>query len=304
VGRIVVVGSYNVGMTIVGPELPVPGQTVLGHTFDMGPGGKGSNQAIGAKRLGGDVTLVAKVGSDVFGSDARALFEREGLMGPGVMEADTHTGVGLILVDDRGANMISVAAGANGRLAPDDLDLVPGLFDGASHALCQLECPPGLFAGVAVRARATGVTTVLNPAPARSLDDGIYELVDILTPNETELAVLTGLPTGEDEQVETAARRLLERGVGSVVVTLGERGAMWVGRAGARRFPAFEADARDSTGAGDAFNAGLVAALAAGASMDEAIRLGCRAGAFCVTRIGVIDGLATREQLDAEVPPI
>ena len=302
-GRIVVVGSYNVGMTIVGPELPVPGQTVLGHTFDMGPGGKGSNQAIGAKRLGGDVTLVAKVGADVFGSDARALFAREGLMGPGIMEADTHTGVGLILVDDRGGNMISVAAGANGLLIPDDLDRLPGLFDGTSHALCQLECPPELFAGMAVRARASGATTILNPAPARTLDDDIYGLVDILTPNESELAVLTGLPTGEDQEVEAAARRLLERGVGSAVVTLGERGAMWVGPARSRRFPAFAVRARDTTGAGDAFNAGLVTALASGASMEDAVALGCRAGAFCVTRIGVIDGLATREQLDAEVPP-
>src|SRR5436309_9421589 len=110
-GRVVVVGSYNVGLTVKSPTLPLVGQTVLGHTFDMGPGGKGANQAIGAKRLGGDVTLVAKVGSDVFGSDARALFEREGVMGPGIMGADTHTGVGLILVDDRGGNMISVAAG-------------------------------------------------------------------------------------------------------------------------------------------------------------------------------------------------
>jgi len=303
VGRIVVVGSYNVGMTIVGPELPVSGETVLGHTFDMGPGGKGSNQAIGARRLGGAVTLVAKVGSDVFGSDAKALFEREGLMGPGVMETDTHTGVGLIMVDDRGGNLISVAAGANGLLTSDDMDLVPGLFDGASHALCQLECPPELFAGVAERARAAGAATILNPAPARSLDDGIYGLVDILTPNETELAVLAELPTGEDEQVEAAARRLLDRGVGSVVVTLGERGATWVSRTGSRRFPAFAVRARDTTGAGDAFNAGLVTALAAGASMEDAVALGCRAGAFCVTRIGVIGGLPTREQLDVEVPP-
>ena len=172
-GRVVVVGSYNTSLTVVAPSLPAPGQTVLGHTFDMGPGGKGSNQAIGARRLGADVTLVAKVGNDPFGAAARDLFEREGLLGPGILDAQTHTGVGLILVDDEGNNMISVAPGANARLAPGDLDHLPGLFDGASHLLCQLECSPELFAAAARRAREAGATTVLNPAPAVPLpDDG------------------------------------------------------------------------------------------------------------------------------------
>jgi ribokinase len=302
-GRVVVVGSYNVGLTVVGPALPMSGQTVLGHTFDMGPGGKGSNQAIGAKRLGADVTLVAKLGNDVFGAEARSLFEREGLLGPGIVEADTHTGVGLILVDDSGQNMIAVAPGANGRLRAVDLDALPGLFDGASHLLCQLECPPELFLAAARRARAAGATSVLNPAPASALSDELYELVDILTPNETELAVLTELPTGSDQEVQIASRSLLVRGVGQVLVTLGERGAMLVREGTARLFPAYPAAARDSTGAGDAFNAGLVAALAQGFTMAEAINLGARAGAFCVTRLGVIEGLPTMTDLDREVPP-
>src|SRR5947208_10407366 len=148
-GGVVVVGSYNVGLTVISPTLPAVGQTVLGHTFDMGPGGKGSNQAIGAKRLGADVTLVAKVGRDVFGAGARDLFEREGLLGPGILQADSHTGVGLIMVDDDGRNVIAVAPGANAMLSETDLDAVPGLFDGASVLLCQLECPPELFAGAA-----------------------------------------------------------------------------------------------------------------------------------------------------------
>jgi ribokinase len=301
-GRVIVVGSYNVGLTVVGSSLPAPGQTVLGHTFDMGPGGKGSNQAIGARRLGADVTLVAKVGNDAFGTAARELFEREGLLGPGILEAGTHTGVGLILVDEQGHNMIAVAPGANALLTPEDLDRVPGLFEGASHLLCQLECPPELFMAAARRARAVGATTILNPAPAVVLPDEAYALIDILTPNQTELAVLTGLDQEGGNHAEEAARILIERGTGEVIVTLGDRGVVRVTSQGGDRRPARKAPARDTTGAGDAFNAGLVAGLAADRPIEEALDLGIRAGAFCVTRLGVIDGLPTREQLDREVP--
>jgi ribokinase len=301
-GRVVVVGSYNVGLTVVAPTLPAPGQTVLGHTFDMGPGGKGSNQAIGARRLGADVTLVVKLGRDPFADAALELFDGEGLLGPGILEAGGHTGVGLILVDDEGRNMIAVAPGANGSLVPDDLDRVPELFEGASHLLCQLECSPELFAGAAERARAAGVTTILNPAPAVPLSERILGLADILTPNQTELAALSGAAVEDERQIESAARSLQARGVGEVVVTLGERGVLRVAPDGSEMRSARSVTVRDTTGAGDAFNAGLVTGLAAGLSMTEAIGLGIRAGAFCVTRLGVIDGLPTRQQLDAEVP--
>jgi ribokinase len=301
-GRVVVVGSYNVGLTVVGPALPSPGQTVLGHTFDMGPGGKGSNQAIGAARLGAEVTLMVKVGKDVFGGDARRLFEREGLLGPGFLETDAHTGVGLILVDDGGHNMIAVAPGANGLLVPEDLDRVPGLFDGATHLLCQLECSVELFMAAARRAREGGVVTILNPAPAVSLPDDAYSLVDILTPNQTELSVLTGAAPDDPGQLEDAARSLIRRGVRQVIVTLGARGVLRVSSDGAEELAARRVPVRDTTGAGDAFNAGMAAGLAADGSMEEALDLGVRAAAFCVTRLGVIDGLPTRAQLDEEVP--
>lgn len=301
-GRVVVVGSYNVGLTVVAPTLPAPGQTVLGHTFDMGPGGKGSNQAIGARRLGADVSLVVKLGDDAFAADARDLFAREGLLGPGVLEGDTHTGVGLIFVDEEGRNMIAVAPGANGRLGPRDLEAIPGLFEGASHLLCQLECPPSLFAAAARPARAAGVTTILNPAPAVVLEDEVLALADVLTPNETELEVLSGTRVRGEEEAEAAARTLIARGVGAVVVTLGERGVLLVTPDGASHRPARSVRAVDTTGAGDAFNAGFATGLASGLSVGDALDLGIRAGAFCVTRLGVIDGLPTREQLDAEVP--
>ncbi len=301
-GRVVVVGSYNVGLTVVAPALPAPGQTVLGHTFDMGPGGKGSNQAIGARRLGADVTLVVKLGRDSFAQAALELFDREGLLGPGILETGGHTGVGLIVVDDDGRNMIAVAPGANGHLVTSDLDRMPDLFEGASHLLCQLECSPELFAGAAERARAAGATTILNPAPSVPLSESVLALVDILTPNQTELAALSGVAATDGREIEAAARSLQARGVGEVVVTLGERGVLRVMPEGVQSQPARAVPARDTTGAGDAFNAGLVTGLSAGFSMTEAIDLGVRAGAFCVTRLGVIEGLPTRQQLEAEVP--
>jgi ribokinase len=242
------------------------------------------------------------VGDDLFGDSARELFEREELLGPGILKADTHTGVGLILVDDKGHNMIAVAPGANALLKPEDLERVPGLFDGASHLLGQLECPPELFMAAARQARAAGATTILNPAPAVPLPDEAYGLIDILTPNQSELTVLTGLDPGGGDHAEEAARILIERGTGEVIVTLGDRGVARVTPQGADRRPARNVPVRDTTGAGDAFNAGLVAGLAAGRPMEEAVDLGIRAGAFCVTRLGVIDGLPTRTQLDEEVP--
>lgn len=300
--RVVVVGSYNVGLTVIGPRLPVAGETVLGHTFDMGPGGKGSNQAIGARRLGADVTLVTKVGTDQFGRAAHDLFRAEGLEGPGILDTDTHTGVGLIIVDDHGTNVIAVAPGANARLAVEDLDHIDGLFDDAGYLLCQLETPPELFVAAATRARAAGARAILNPAPAIRLDDEVLRWVDVLTPNQTELATLTAMPVSSTQEVVAAARWLIERGAGEVIVTRGPQGAVRVTADDAQSFAARSVTPVDTTGAGDAFNAGLVAELAAGADYAAAIALGNRAGAFCVTRVGVIGGLPTRNQLEAEVP--
>lgn len=300
--RIIVVGSYNVGLTVISPELPQPGQTVLGHTLDVGPGGKGSNQAIGARRLEADVTLVCKLGNDRFSDDAVALFEKEGLAGPGILSAETYTGTGLILVDDSGANMISVAPGANAQLKATDLDAIHDLFNDGGYLLCQLEAPAELFLGAAQRARAAGMTTVLNPAPAVPLDHAILSWIDILTPNESELATLTGMPTDNDAAVEAAARSLLADGVGEVVVTLGERGGIRVAGDVTQPFAAHPVTAVDTTGCGDAFNAGFVAGLAMGDDPSAALDLGARAGAYCATRIGVIDGLPTRTQLDMKIP--
>lgn len=300
--RVVVVGSYNVGLTIISPRLPTPGETVLGHTFDLGPGGKGSNQAIGAARLGADTTLVAKLGADSFGVEARELFRAEGLLGPGILESRTHTGVGLVLVDDQAENMISVAPGANADLQGDDLDSIDDLFSGSGYLLCQLEAPTELYVDAAELARDNGFKTILDPAPAVRLSDDALALTDLITPNEHELGLLLGREDSADDAIEPAARELLERGVGEVIVTMGSAGVARFSSTETMNYRAKRVSAIDTTGAGDAFNAGLAAGLASGASLDESVALGVRAGAFCVTRIGVVPGLATREQLDAEVP--
>jgi ribokinase len=205
------------------------------------------------------------------------------------------------MVDKAGNNMISVAPGANANLRSTDLDSILHLFEGASHVLCQLECPVELFVGAAERARAAGITTILNPAPARPLPPDACALINIITPNETELKALTDADGSEGDSVEERARFLITRGVDHVIATLGDRGATWVSSQGTVSLPARPVVARDTTGAGDAFNAGLVAELARGATMAEAIDLGMRAGAFCATKLGVIDGLPTRSQLDDEI---
>jgi ribokinase len=306
-GHLLVVGSYNATLTVFSHELPLRGQTVLGDRLDIGPGGKGNNQAIAARRLGADVTFAVKIGRDYFGTEARELLAREELPGGAVLEGRLGTGVALIMVDDEGDNIISVAPGANSELTMNDVLGLSASIDEATHVLCQLECTTQLFRDVARWARGRGLTVVLNPAPAAPLDDESYDLVDILTPNETELYALSGAeiaPSSEvsEEVIVAAARLLLDRGVREMVVTLGARGALHVHTDGFSRFEPYQVRAVDTTGAGDAFNGGLLAGLVAGLPMDSAIDLGMRAGAFCVTRAGVIDGLATREELDREIP--
>jgi len=294
---ILVVGSYNAGLTVYGPRLPSPGETVVCDGFDAGPGGKGANQAIGAKRLGADAALVTKVGDDVFGREARATLLAEGLPEWGILTGRAPTGVAFILVDAAAENMIAIAPGANLELTTRD---VLGLGDKAHSAnivLVQLECAAALATGIAAWARAAGKRAILNPAPARDLTVEELSGFDIITPNETELSSLAacnGIPDGDPTEQATA---LVRAGVSNVVVTVGQNGALWVNAEGVRRFPAYPVRAADTTGAGDAFNAGLAAALANGDPLEVAIDQGCRAGAFCVTRRGVINGLPRPEDL-------
>lgn len=293
---IVVVGSIGIDFVAVAPRLPKMGETVLAtQPLHIGPGGKGFNQAVATARLGGDVRFATKTGHGDLGRQARSFLEGEGLLTDLARESAADNQVALIFVDDSGRNMISVTPGASADVLPADVaDL--GLAEG-DILLAQLEIPVETVAAAARHAKQAGATVVLNPAPAAALPDDLLRLVDIATPNETELSLLTGMPTATSNEVVAAAERLVAMGVGEVVATVGNKGAIHVDTSGSTSYPSLLVDAVDSTGAGDAFNAGLVVGLSRGMSLSDAIQLGCRSGAYCVTQLGVLDGLATMDQL-------
>ena len=298
------VGSYNAGFSVYAERLPSGGETVLGGDFQWGPGGKGANQAIGLKRLGVDVCFAVKLGADVFGEHARGVLAHEGLPQQGVMTGRGPTGIAFIVVGPGGENQIVVAPGANLELDVADLGLLGEdlLFSSGNCrpiALVQLECRAELAIGVARWARERGARCVLNPAPARPLPPETLALFDVVTPNEAELAILARHVGIASHAVAEQALELTKYGVRDVVVTLGEHGALWASSEGIQSFGPYRTQVVDTTGAGDAFTAGLVAALAGGKPMAAAIDQGCRAGAFCVAHAGVIDGLARPNELES-----
>ena len=297
--QILVIGSYNVGLTVFGTRIPKPGETILGTHFDMGPGGKGSNQAIAVSRLGGNIRFMARLGDDIFGAEALKLFEQEKMdtrliqTVPGI-----HSGVGIIFVDENTQNAIGVASGANFRLTADDIEEAPDVFAAIRFLLLQLETPiPTVFAALK-KAKANGVTTILNPAPAAPLDDELLKLVDLLTPNETEAEILTQQPVCNVQDAFSAGRLLHRRGVQTVIVTLGEQGCVLVDETTERHFPAFPVKSVDSTGAGDAFNGALVTALAEGMMLHDAIVFASKVAAISVQHIGVVPGLPRRAEFE------
>ena len=298
--KVLVVGSYNVGLTVLGPRIPVVGETVLGSHFDMGPGGKGSNQAIAIARLGGDVAFLAKVGDDIFGRAAMELFDREGIDTSYVsVDGSAHTGAGIIFVDEDGHNAIGVAPGANSLLTAEELVRRRHLFEQCDILLVQFEIPlPTVYQAVRM-AKDAGATVIVNPAPAQRIDEECLPLIDVLTPNETETQILTGMEITDRRSAIEAGRRLLGWGVKSVILTLGKDGAVLLSDGSVEAFDSYEVQAVDTTGAGDAFNGGLAWALAAGRDMAEAIRLGSKVAALSVTQVGVVPGLPTMEQVRA-----
>jgi ribokinase len=238
------------------------------------------------------------LGDDLFGRQARAVLAAEGLPDWGILTGQAPTGVAFILVDAAAENMIAIAPGANLDLVPADVTALEERVREADVVLVQLECEAALAVGVAAWARASGKRAILNPAPARELSIADLKAFEIITPNETELSALAAAAGTGGDGPAAQAEALARAGVPNVVVTLGADGALWASADGVRAFPAPAVRAVDTTGAGDAFNAGLAAALARGQSLPDAVEYGCRAGAFCVTRRGVIDGLAHPADLE------
>lgn len=296
--KIAVVGSFVVGLTLRVPRPPHVGESLVGDSFDFGPGGKGTNQAVAAARLGAAVDLLAAVGNDLFAGVAFDLLQAEGLAADHVHRMPgINTGVGFVTLLPSGENWIVVDLGANLHLTAAHVDAFAERIAAADLLLCQLEVTDEVLVRALALARDRGVFTVLNPGPARTLPPSILQHVDLLTPNQTEARVLLGLPPDDATPTDVLARRLIGLGVKQVVVTLGKDGALIVDEHSAEAIPAIAVTAVDSTGAGDAFNAAIAVALAEGKSLSEAVQLARYAGAYAVTRLGVIDGLATRAAL-------
>ena len=299
--RVVVIGSSNTDMVVKLGHLPAPGETVLGGAFVTAGGGKGANQAIAARRLGAEVTLIARVGADAFGASALSAFAADGVDTANVtVDPESPSGVALIFVDDAGENMIAVAPGANRRLAETDVERAAPAIKHAHVVVAQLEVPLATVEAGMRLARAAGAITLLNPAPAPELDSPgrLLAHVDIVNPNRTELGRLTHAKISTIAEASAAARGLLARGVRGVVVTLGADGALVVDASGVEHVPAYRVRTVDATGAGDAFTAGLAVALAEGADLRTAARYANAAAALTTTRLGAQPSMPVRADVD------
>jgi len=289
----------NMDLVVRAPHIPQPGETVIGGDFLTLPGGKGANQAVAAARLGADVSMIGRVGCDAFGDALLRNLEADGANHTlTVRDPDAPTGVALIVVEDSGQNSIVVASGANARLSPADVEAAEEEIASANVLLLQLESPLDTVMRAAEVAQQHDVTVVLNPAPARPLPQSLLSLVDVLTPNESETALLTGLPVGTLDQAKTAADSLKRMGVETVILTLGARGALLASDEETRVFPTFEVTPIDTTAAGDAFMGGFAVALGEGLPLAEAVRWGNAAGALAATKMGAQPSLPVRADLE------
>ncbi len=296
--KIVVVGSSNTDMVIKMDRLPGPGETLIGGEFIMAAGGKGANQAVAAARLGGEVTFIARVGTDIFGQQAIEGFRQEEIHTDFIVQDERYpSGVALIFVDQGGENSIGVASGANGQLSIEDVAAARAEMEAAKVLLLQLETPIETVRYAARTAKEMGVKVILNPAPARALDDELLGNITVLTPNETEAELLAGISITDDASTREAAARLKQRGVENVIITLGAKGAMVITDEGAQQIPTKEVKAVDTTAAGDAFNGALAFALAEDKSLEEAVRFANLAGALSATRMSAQPSMPTLEEL-------
>lgn len=290
---VLVVGSANTDILVRVRRAPQPGETVLGSDAEVQAGGKGANQAVAAARAGAAVAFCGAVGRDTF-----APVPREALLSAGanlqhLRELSVPSGVALITISDDGENSITVASGANARLMPEDL---PADFSSFTHLLMQQEIPPETVLAAAVRAKRAGLNVLLNAAPSRELSADLWPLLDILIVNEHELSQLAGTPEGQEE---AAARSLLGRGVGAVVVTLGGRGSLAITAQGVLKQAAHTVEVVDTTGAGDTFCGVLAAWLCGGAELLEALRVAGVAGALACTKLGAQAAMPTRPEIEA-----
>lgn len=296
--RIVVIGSANTDMVVKSPQLPAPGETVLGGNFIMNPGGKGANQAVAAAKLDGKVTFIANLGNDIFGRQAVEGYQKFGIDTSYIHHDDnTPSGVALIMVDDQGENSISVALGANETLQKTVIDKANEELRTARFILLQLEIPIQIVEYVVKKAKSFGTPVVLNPAPAQYLSEELLASIHILTPNETEAEFLTGVNIQNEASASSAAKILREKGVEIVMITMGAQGVYILSNAVDQMVPSPKVKAVDTTAAGDTFNGALLVGLTEGKSILDAITFANQAAAYSVTKLGAQSSAPTRKDL-------
>lgn len=292
-------GSSNTDMVIMSERIPAPGETILGGSFFMNPGGKGANQAVAAARAGGQVVFVCKVGDDIFGTQARQHFKESGIDTSFVtVDNVLASGVALITVDKHGENSIAVASGANAALKVADVEAARGAIRDSSIVLTQLETPMDTVAFLADLAASERKLFILNPAPATLIPDAIFKKVDILTPNEHEAALLTGLNVTNLKEASAAAVALRAKGVKTVMITMGVEGVLVLHEGKEHHVPAVKVKAVDTTAAGDVFNGALAVALAEKRSVLDAVRFATKAAAISVTRKGAQASAPQRNEIE------
>lgn len=295
--KILVIGSTNTDMTAFCGKMPAPGETVLGNDFVMGPGGKGANQAVAAKRLGGDVRFVCKVGEDIFGENTIRHFKEEGLDTSGVMFSGKPSGVALITVDESAENCIVVASGANNDYTEEDIRSIRGFIDESDILLMQLEIPVPAVVEAARIGHEAGKMVVLNPAPAIDLPEEIFKHISLFIPNENELEKYSGVKVFDALSAAKAAKALMDKGVGDIIVTMGSKGSLICQGDDASFVPSRKVEAVDTTGAGDCYCGALCVALSEGLGLKAAAEFATKAAALSVQRPGAQNAMPRREEI-------
>ncbi|HET9824672.1 MAG TPA: ribokinase [Chitinophagaceae bacterium] len=297
---IVVVGSTNTDMVIKASHLPQPGETILGGTFFMSAGGKGANQAVAVARLGGTVSFISKTGYDIFGKQSIELFEKEGIDTTFVVRDKIEpSGVALITVDDKGENCIVVAAGANAALNCTDIDEAKDKIENASLLLMQLEVPIETVEYVATIAKEKGIKLILNPAPAAKLSDELLKKISIITPNQKETEMLTGIKVIDQASAKLAAIVLRDKGIETVIITMGAAGAFLLHQDNYEMIPGHKVKVVDTTAAGDVFNGALGVAICEGKTVRDAVAFACKAAAISVSRLGAQASAPHRSEVES-----
>ncbi len=300
-GRVVILGVFVADTAYRAARQPKMGETILGNSFVLGPGGKGSNQAVAAAMAGAETHFISRLGKDPFADMALATWKKAGVHPAVTQHADSYTGAAYIFIEDgTGNNAIIISPGAAAEITTADIDANAALIRSANVFITQLEQPIPVAFHALQLARAAGVTTILNPAPAASLPEGMLALCDYVTPNESEAEALTGMPVTSVEDAIAAAKALRAKGAGAVIITLGDKGALFHDGSRTVHVPPFKAGpVVETTGAGDAFNGGFAAALSGGMDPAEAVRFGSATAGISVTRAGTAPSMPAQVEIEA-----